>query len=352
MESSRLCLLSLVCRATACLLLGGCVSLCGCQTAAPIHVWAPPRIDSAVGKRVAIAPLTGDPQIAGPLRAAMLRSQPRDVGREVVAIDSTQLPDDQRIRLVSATEGESSDITIVSLARRAGIDYVLMGDVLQSPHSRRVDRYGLPNDLAQNIPMANGRAANPLNPRTLGGEDPSMDDPALAFGQDELLRVSWNLIDVRQGTPLSGQPVVTRRAPNRPLSMAIDEAAEAAWELVIPHVVRDQAELTAPRMAMGAGGIRRGNEAAASGDWDRAERLWSDVLRKHPKSHAAMHNLSVAAVARQDYSEARLRIAGALAAKSSPLYQSTAVWIERRQRDYHIAFDLPDPPEGWAATRR
>jgi hypothetical protein len=65
-----------------------------------------------------------------------------------------------------------------------------------------------------------------------------------------------------------------------------------------------------------------------------------------------MHNLAIAAVARQDYSEARRQIAAALAAKSSPLYQTTAVWIERRQRDYHIAFGLPDPPEGWAATRR
>jgi hypothetical protein len=352
MESSCRLLPSPVRLAAACLVVGGCVSLCGCQTAAPIHVWAPPRIDSAVGKRVAIAPLTGDPQIAGPLRAAMLRLQPRDVGREVVAIDATRLPDDQKIRLVSATDGEPSDITIISLARRAGVDYVLMGDVLQSPHNRRADRYGMPNDLAQNIPMANGRTPNPLNPRSLGSEGPSMDDAALAFGQDELLRVSWNLIDVRQGTPLSGQPVVTRRAPDQPISRAIDEAAEAAWELVIPHVVRDQAELTAPRMALGAGDIRRGNEAAAAGDWNRAEQIWSEVLRKHPKNHAAMHNLSVAAVARQDYSAARLRIAGALAAKSSPLYQSTAVWIERRQRDYHIAFNLPDPPEGWAATRR
>jgi hypothetical protein len=352
MESSCRRLSSPVRLVAACLLVGGCALLCGCQTAAPIHVWAPPRIDSAVGKRIAIAPLTGDPQIAGPLRAAMLRSQPRDAGREVVAIDATRLPDDQKIRLVSATEGEPSDITIVSLARRAGIDYVLMGDVLQSPHSRRVDRYGVPNDLAQDIPMANGRSANPLNPSDLGSDAASVADPPLGIGQDELLRVSWNLIDVRRGTPLSGQPVVTRRDPSRPISMAIDEAAEAAWELVIPHVVRDQAELAAPRMASGSGGIRRGNEAAASGDWNRAEQLWSDVLRKHPKSHAAMHNLAVAAVARQDYSEARRQIAAALAAKSSPLYQTTAVWIERRQRDYHIAFGLPDPPEGWAATRR
>jgi hypothetical protein len=33
------------------------------------------------------------------------------------------------------------------------------------------------------------------------------------------------------------------------------------------------------------------------------------------------------------------------------LHKHTLAWIEMKQREYHEAFGLPDPPEGWFLTR-
>lgn len=310
----------------------------GCQAAAPIHVWAPPTIQSAVGKRVAIPPLAGDPEIAGPLHAAMLRLQPRGEGLQVLALDARTLENKQTIRLASATEGQTSDIALLSLARSSGVDFILQGEVM------------LTRDAAVRRPVERPDPMLPSRPNTL---DPLARIPSQAVeSEGSLLRVSWNLIEVAGAQPLSGQPVVTRRLLGQDDAAVVAAAAEAAWQLVIPHVVQDQTQLAAPRLALGSAAIRRGNEAAAHGDWMQAEQRWAEVLRQRPRQHAAMHNLAVAAVARQDYQTARRLIAQALQLSSSSLYQDTAVWIEQRQRDYHVAFGLPDPPGGWAATRR
>ncbi len=351
-----------------CALLGGC--LVGCQSVAPIHVWHPPRVDSAAGKTVAVAPLTGDPEIARPLHAAMLRERPDDSGRSIVAIDASRLQDHSEIRLVSAEEGESSDIALVNLAQRAGVDYLLIGDVMPGSGRRQASRAGMGNEpLPGDDRYSDITGRSGLEDRLVDGDRNGVRVPGgplflspldpieeivtpLMRHHDDWLRVSWKLIDVKRGVPLSGQPVVTWREPGATESATITAAARSAWELLSPHVISDQAQLTSPRLALGATAIRRGNRVAASGDWQQAERVWQAVLDRHPTNHAAMHNLAVAAVARQDFSAAQTHISAALGRHSSPLYRATAVWIEQRQRDYHLAFDLPDPPTGWAATRR
>ncbi|HBJ33326.1 MAG TPA: hypothetical protein DDZ51_00905 [Planctomycetaceae bacterium] len=320
------------CRPICCIVF--CLVIGGCRSAAPIYVWTPPKLAPAVGSKVAIAPIRGNSEIAQPLHDAMLRNQPRDSGRSVLAIDAQQLPSGETIRLVSAVEGDTSDIALMTLARRNDIDFVLVGEVLESSDRRH-------------------RASNPL-PAMPEKLDLSVENTATDSSADKrgLIRVSWSLMDVRRGIPLSGLPVVTPGNPSQPDDEAIALAASSAWELVVPHVFRDHAELTAPRLVFGSGDIRKGNAAAAAGDWNTAEQIWRAILQRHPRNHAAKHNLAVAAVARQDYSAARRFIAEALAARSTQLYRSTAVWIEQSQRDYHTAFGLPDPPEGWAATSR
>jgi len=318
----------IVCCAIVCLVIGGC------RSAAPIQVWAPPKLASAVGAKVAIAPIRGDAAIARPLGEAMLRNQPRDAGRSVLAIDARRLQGNETIRLVSAVEGETSDIALMTLARQNQIDYVLVGEVLESSN-RRSRATIVPPELTDGLNLSVENAAT----------DSSADE-------NGLIRVSWSLMDVRRGVPLSGLPVVTPGNPRQLDDRAIDTAAVSAWELVVPHVIRDHTELIAPRLVLGSRDIRKGNVAAAAGDWKTAEQIWLTVLQRYPRSHAVKHNLAVAAIARQDYSSARRYIAEALSVRSSPLYRSTSVWIEQSQRDYHSAFELPDPPEGWAATSR
>lgn len=318
----------------------------GCQAVAPIHVWSPARLESGVGKRVAIAPLGGDPKVAKPLHVAMLRQQPRQPGLAVVALDAQALQGDADIRLVSAESGAPSDIAMFNLARRAACDFLLLGEVVQTTADQhRSSPYDQPLDLEGPSPA--------IDHVRVPGRDPMLPTDWPSYGPAEtVLRVSWNLVDCRRQLPPSGQPVVTRRSAQQPLDETITEAARDAWQLLVPFVTRDQAQLSAPRLALGAATIRRGNAAAAAGDWPQAERLWKQVFKRHPRNHAAMHNLAVAALARQDFTASRHWIAEAISIKSAPLYNTTAVWIEQRQRDYHVAFELPDPPGGWAATRQ
>jgi len=318
----------------------------GCRSAAPIYVWSPPKLSPVVGAQIAIAPIAGDPKVADPLHAAMLRQQPRDSGRAVVALDSRGLSDNQTIRRVSAVEGEASDIALMSLAKRNHVDYILIGEVVtpasRTRNSSASDTHRPPH------PQRTAATVSGLDSVTFS-ENSATDSAADSRG---LLRVSWSLIDVKNGMPLNGQPVVTPGDPSNPSATAIDQAAHAAWELVVPHVVKDHAELVAPQLLLGASAVRRGNELAAQGNWHQAEQAWQAVLLRHPRQHAAKHNLAIAAVARQDYSTARRFVAEAILQSPSPRYRDTAVWIEQRQRDYHTAFAIPDPPEGWAATRR
>ncbi|MGV3485426.1 MAG: hypothetical protein ACO1RT_13490, partial [Planctomycetaceae bacterium] len=86
--------------------------------------------------------------------------------------------------------------------------------------------------------------------------------------------------------------------------------------------------------------------------YQAAQETWQRVLVEHPKHHAALHNLAIAAVARQDYDDARRLIGMALKLSNQTLYKQTAVWIETSERQYRESFGLAPPESGWAATRR
>ena len=294
-------------RGTAVLLL---LSTIGCQVVAPIHVWARPKLQSAVGHKVAVAPISGDQKIAGPLHTAMIAQAPQEIGRSIQCIDARSLQDNQTIRLVSAVEGETSDIANLSLARRQGVDFLLTGEIIRQSEASRM---------------------------TLTGES---------------LAVSWKLVDVRGHSTAAGIPIITHHDDTLDSQAIAMAAAEDAWKLITPHIQSTSVHLAATVFEAGSSGVKQGNAAAVQGDWMTAEDNWKRVLDAHPKQHAAMHNLAIAAVARQDYDEARRMIGRTLHRRNKPLYRQTAVWIEARQRDYHEAFGLPDPVTGWAATRR
>lgn len=303
------------------------LAFAGCQVTAPIQVWSPPQLKSAVGHKVAISPIGGEQKIAGPLHAAMIAHAPRDAGRQLHCVDTRSLQNTQAIRLVSAVEGESSDIADLSAARREGIDFLLTGEIIRRPGESR---------MAIHKGQNSGEIASDSRPP---------DDP-------DMLAVSWKLVDVREQGTSSGLPIVTHHAGSLDPQSIANFAAEDAWKLITPHVRAESVDLSSPRFALGSARVRRGNAAAMEGDWMSAQHSWAQVIAAHPKQHAAFHNLSIAAVARQDYDQAREYIGTALKLSNKPLYRETAVWIESRQRDYCQAFELPDPPSGWAATSR
>ncbi len=310
------------CIAATLLLTAGCHH----PMTAPIQVWAPPRLQSAVGQVVAVSPVSGDHRIAGPLHVAMLANAPLDEGRTLQCRDSLSLQSNQTIRLVSAVEGETSDIAILSMARRQGIDYLLTGEIVRQPSIER-----------NAIHRASQQSIEP--------------DPPLTIGKNGTLAVSWKLIDVHGRRPDTGVPVVTKYGESVDIQGVASAAASDAWKLITPYVQADSVKLATPRFSTLSHEIRRGNMAATNGDWMTAQDEWTGVLKADSSHHAAIHNLAIAAVARQDYDDANRLIGEALKLRNKAMYRETAVWIESRQRDYHQAFGLPDPASGWSATR-
>lgn len=322
----------------------------GCRhVSAPIHVWSPPRLQSAVGHKIAIAPIAGDAKIAGPLHTAMIAMAPRDQGRALYAIDARALPSlhsphenrqSQTIRLVSATEGESSDIAMHSIAKRSDVDFLLTGEVVRRASDERKNRVVVPPD------------AQPIDAETPAADVGAIDREVAAQDTEDYLTVSWKLVDVRGQQPSAGMPIVTRHNAKLTAREIADAAATDAWKLITPHVQTASVKLASSRLSFGSERVRKGNLAAIEGDWLQAEQRWNQVLTRYPSQHAAMHNLAIAAVARQDYEAAQRLIGQALQRRNLPLYRETAVWIEASRRDYHEAFGLPDPVGGWSATRR
>ncbi|MEO1525195.1 MAG: hypothetical protein AAFX06_07145 [Planctomycetota bacterium] len=294
---------------------------------APIHVWSPPTLRSTVGNSVVVPKLIGPPELAESIQEQLVLAAPRDVGRQTKLIPSDQLRETKpprEIALVSYQQEDESDLAIASMARNAGVEYVLRGEVMKERGIRAITE------------------------------------------ADKRMTVSWQLTTLDEsGVPDSstvGQPVVVeleaalKKYPDLALAPEPKLALEAAviretLPLITPTVVRERVTLETPYGLPGGRKIRRGNALARSGRWHEAEQAWREVSERYWYSSIAVHNLAIAAVARQDFSEARRLARKAVRMKPSKLHKQTYVWIEQIQRAYHEAFDLPEPEEGWFLTR-
>ena len=240
---------------------------------------------------------------------------------QLVAYESRDMAgSDTKIQLVSALEETPNDLAVASVARHQGIDYVLRGEVIQKRHA-----------LQQ-----------------------SQADPGT-------LNVSWRLTGLDAEYPGGGNPIVldvkTARElyPDLAYVSDLNEVLTQAmvretYRLITPSVDRYQIKLEIPYLLPGSAKTRRGNRAAREGRWGEAEKLWSEVQERHPTQLAALHNLALAAAAGQDFSRAKKLARKAIRYNPSQLHKQTLVWIELKQRAYHQAFLLPDPPEGWFLT--
>jgi hypothetical protein len=295
---------------------------------APMHVWQPPLIESTVGKKVVLSEVAGPKKTADLLREKLLAGVPTDAGRTTIVSKPVQLKQNEAIRLVSATEDAPSDIALQAAATLEGYDYVLRGEILKD---RR---------------------------------------PPNVQAEDKRLTVSWRLMELDDSSASSpngqrrkqGAPVVVDRAsaveryPD--LGFLADEetvlataAVRDTYRLFTPSTRRDEVTLAIPFLMPGSAEVRQGNLAARAGRWGEAKRIWTDAADDHPLQVAAMHNLALAAAAEQDFSTARTLARKAIRRQPTKLHKQTAMWIEQMQREYHEAFDLPDPPEGWFLTK-
>lgn len=294
--------------------------IAGCRMGAPVHVWEPPQLESAVGKKVVVSAVAGPDQIADDVKQKLLEQAPTDQGRETILVDAAGLQAKSEIQLVSASDAEPNDVALASVARKDGADFLLRGEVI-------TDRTKVP----------------------------------IQSDEDRTLKISWRLTALDMIHPGGGSPVVVDvksaidRYPDLALASNYDEVLATAavrdtYRLIAPSVTRDRVQLAIPYVLPGSRDVRRGNAAARAGQWGKAEAIWQAVIERHPKFAAALHNLSLAAAAGQDFSRAKQLARKAIRIQPTGLHQQTLVWVELKQRAYHEAFNLPDPPEGWFVT--
>lgn len=304
-------------------------SATGCKMLAPMHVWSAAEVPKAGHVRVAVAPVGGPQDASGRLLQAIQRAQPQPS-----PLLAAMYPDDLTkvggIQLVSF-DNQPNDMAAVSAARRAGMDYVLLGNILE---------------CELDIP-----APNPIESKRFRIFKPKE--------KLEHMSVRWTIIDVSSGQRVKEHVTTLDRKQAEKLypDMAIHTSgndgrvllatARQGWSIVGPTLQQKQATLDLPWFSLGASQVRKGNGYARQGNWELAEHEWQDVAKQHPRNKAAWKNLSLAAVAREDFQLARDRLKHADSILPGDSTFPTLTWIEQRQRDYHKAFDLAPPESGW-----
>ena len=276
--------------------------------------------------------IVGPREWADPIHEKLLQAAPTDGGRQTELISSKDVgqagaqENKTGVALVSYNQNEESDLALTTAARQQQIDFILRGEILPDRYPRAISEAG------------------------------------------DRLAVSWRLLPIgsekqsEMGGRPTGWPVVVdlesavERYPDLALAVDKESALQAALvretlPLITPSVQREQVQLEIAYLLPGSQTIRRGNALALNGRWGEAEALWQQAREQNPFSSAAVHNLALAAVAKQDFSSARELARKAVRMNPSRMHKRTMVWVERTQRAYHTAFNLPDPPEGWSVTR-
>lgn len=285
-------------------------------------------LENAVGKKVVVAGIDGPQEVADTLQEQLFLQAPQDSGRDLQMVAADDLDNRSDIRLVRHDGGSPSDVALQHVAQQQGYDFVLRGQVLRRRH-QPIRQFGEDE--------ASSRSAEPLI-------------------------VSWQLSDVTGKTAPIGRPVsltIDQALDLHPdLAFVGDEqsallaaAARETNRLVLPSIERLTTRLAVPYGLPGSREVRRGNKLASAGRWAEAKLIWQDVAQKNPLQVSALVNLALAHAAEQDFETARKLARQAIRRAPSKLAQETLVWIELRQRDYHRAFGLPDPLDGWFVTR-
>jgi hypothetical protein len=301
----------------------------GCKMTAPMHVWTASQVPKSGMVRVAVAPIGGKGNATDRLLEAMQRAQPQP-NPMIAAVYPTELSEIGGIQLVSF-DNQPNDMATLSSARRAGLDYVLQGNVV---------------DANLDIPPP-----DPMEKKRFRLFKPKE--------KIEHLTVHWSIVDVSSGQRIKEQTITMDRKQAEKLypdlafhtpggdGRVLMACARQSWSFVAPTTGPIQAALDLPWVMPGSSQVRKGNGFARQGNWERAEQEWQTVAEQHPWNLAAWKNLSLAAVAKEDFQLARDRLKHADSAWPGDSTFPALTWIEQRQRDYHRSFDLAPPAAGW-----
>jgi hypothetical protein len=301
-------------------MMAGMLLVCGCRMSAPMHVWKQPQLTGGSTLVVAVAPVGGPTDITEKLDQSLIATRPQTIP-QLAVLYPDQLEKISGIQLVSY-DGQPSEMASFGAAKRAGAQYILSGEILQ-------------HDLAPR--------QEPRKPRLLSWLKKKQ--------PDESISIRWTVFDGQSGSRLGENTIYmdTQRSVGdypdlayhgSPDMKVLSASARRSWEMVVPTTAATQATLDLPWLMPGSSRVRKGNAYARLGQWEQAEREWQEAADVHPWNRAAWHNLSMAAVAKEDFQLARNRLVHA-EARWIPGDQTaeSAAWIDSIERQYDACFD-------------
>ena len=300
----------------------------GCKMTAPMHVWKAGEVPKAGALRIAVAPIGGHGETCDRLLEALQRYQPNP-SPLIAAVYPPELSRIGGIQLVSF-DNQPNDMATLSSARRGGMDYLLQGNIVQE-------------DLDLPPPEPKKRRFRIFKPKE----------------KVESLTVRWSIVDVLSGQRIREKTITVDRTKadkdNPELTFLAQDgearvlaaSARQSWSFVAPTTEKVDAMLDLPWFSPGSSLVRKGNAYARKGSWEQAEQQWQQAADQHSWNTAAWTNLSLAAVAREDFQLARDRLKHADTFLPGDSTFPALNWLEQRQRSYHQVMNLPPPESGW-----
>ena len=273
----------------------------GCAHVAQVTTLQPATVDVSGMSRVAVMDFSGEhgSAVATNLSGRLWENQFYTV------VDRSEIR--SPVQQASFQNGSSQLSQVLSPARDAGVDGVILGEVVE---------YRCDDEVLQ---------STSVNFHKDDVKHNDHDHDHTGFGvdhQETLLRegtvtIAFRLVDVSTGEVRASKQVSKHyegRSINGddqlpPKGEVLDQLTQQCLDEIIamlaPHETTCEIELaTCDIWTRGRSDVKAGVGFAKKGEWEKAEARWQSAVDSNPENHAALFNLSVAAMQKQNYAEA------------------------------------------------
>lgn len=303
------------------------IGVCGCAHTAEVTSWEPAEIDSDGIHRVAVINFTGEngTEISSALSSRLWNND------FYTLVDHSDFSSD--IRPASYTDHPNFHSLLAS-ANHADVDAVIVGSVIQYRCDDNVlSRTNLDLQTYSDADQRNSQSGNSV----------------LIETQDTLYReatvtIAFRLVDVETGEILASKQISKhyrgemKQGENhlpekgRILEKLTNECLDEIVHMLAPHKTTCEMKLaTCDFWTKGSGKVKAGLKHASTGDWEQAEQAWQAAIEENPENHAAMYNLSIAAVRKQEFDQAEEHVLDALRYEHDSCYTAGLEKIRERR---------------------
>ncbi|MCA8993388.1 MAG: hypothetical protein KDA88_15475 [Planctomycetaceae bacterium] len=306
----------------------------GCCQMATLHTWHPAEIDVTGMNRITVLDFQGEngPAVATAISGRLWENE------FYTMVDRSEIQ--PVVQLASAGTPRLEEI--VEPARKAGIDAVILGEVVEY---RCDDETFQSTDIELGSSQTKGHGFQQQS----NGIGLSMNQTLVRQGT---VTIAFRLVDVETGDMRASRKVSrhfegkningTGSLPTQGevLENLTDQCVDEIVTMLAPHEGVCQCKLARSQwFTKGSREVSQGVKLAKRGDWAEAERRWHAALEENPSNDAALFNLSLSAVNRQEFAEAEELAMQAVRIKHKKQYVAGLDEIRAHRSDFEKTED-------------